>query len=78
MWVYVVRRLVWLPFALMAVSIVTFGLGRIAPGDPVEVILGARATPEAVERLRVSMGLDKHIVVAVWRVHVELPPRRPR
>ena len=62
MWVYVVRRLVWLPFALMAVSIVTFGLGRIAPGDPVEVILGARATPEAVERLRVSMGLDKHIV----------------
>ena len=63
MWVYVVRRLVWLPFALMAVSIVTFGLGRIAPGDPVEVILGARATPEAVERLRASMGLDKHIVV---------------
>ena len=63
MWVYVVRRLVWLPFALMAVSIVTFALGRIAPGDPAEVILGARATPEAIERLHVSMGLDKHIVL---------------
>ena len=63
MWVYVVRRLLWLPFALMAVSIVTFALGRIAPGDPAEVILGARATPEAIERLRASMGLDRHIVI---------------
>ena len=63
MWVYVVRRLVWLPFALMAVSAVTFALGRIAPGDPAEIVLGARATPQALERVRASMGLDRNVVV---------------
>ena len=63
MWVYIVRRLVWLPFALLAVSAITFALGRIAPGDPAEVILGARATPEKVERLRESLGLNRSYVV---------------
>jgi peptide/nickel transport system permease protein len=71
MWVYIARRLLWLPFLLFAASIITFTLGRFAPGDPVEVILGNRYTPEAAARLRQSLKLDKPFIVQyadyMWR-----------
>lgn len=63
MWIYIARRLLWLPFLLFAASIITFTLGRVAPGDPAQVILGNRATPEAVARLRNSLGLDRPFIV---------------
>ncbi|MBI2936109.1 MAG: ABC transporter permease [Chloroflexi bacterium] len=59
MGVYILRRLLWLPFLLFAVSLITFALGLYGPGDPVEVRLGTKATPERVERLRHQMGLDR-------------------
>ena len=58
MWVYIVRRLIWLPFLLFFVSITTFTLGRVAPGDPVQIMLGPRYNPEVAERLRESLGLN--------------------
>jgi ABC-type dipeptide/oligopeptide/nickel transport system permease component len=63
MWVYIARRLLWLPILLFAVSAITFALGRFGPGDPVEVMLGARYEPELAARLRHSLGLDRPIVV---------------
>ena len=63
MGVYVVRRLLWLPFLLFVVSLVTFTLGFYGPGDPARVRLGPRATPEAVETLRHQMGLDRPFAV---------------
>ena len=56
---YIARRLAWLPFLLFAASLITFSLGRFAPGDPVEVMLGDRYDPEVADRLRRSLGLDK-------------------
>ncbi len=61
--VYIARRLLWLPFLLLAVSFVTFLLGFYGPGDPAQVRLGGRGTPEAVERLRHQMGLDRPFLV---------------
>ena len=61
MWVYIARRLLWLPFLLVAASLITFTLGRFGPGDPVEVMLGSRYTPERHERLTRSLGLDKGV-----------------
>lgn len=60
---FIVRRLLWLPVLLMIVSFVTFVLGFYGPGDPAEVRLGTRATPEAVERLREQLGLDRNFFV---------------
>jgi peptide/nickel transport system permease protein len=60
---YVARRLLWLPFLLLIVSLITFTLGFYGPGDPAEVRLGAKATPAAVERLRIQMGLDRPFLV---------------
>ena len=63
MWVYIVRRLLWLPFLLFAVSFIVFTMGRFAPGDPVRVMLGARYDAEVAERLRESLGLNRPFIV---------------
>ena len=63
MWVYIVRRLLLLPFMLAAVSLITFTLGRYGPGDPVEVMLGNRYDPVVAARLRTSLGLDRSFFV---------------
>ena len=63
MWVYVARRLMWTPVLLLAVSFITFTLGRFGPGDPVQILMGQRSNPEAVERLREQYGLDKPVLV---------------
>ena len=59
MWVYILRRLLWLPVLLLFVSLVTFSLGRFAPGDPVRVMLGNRYDEEVAARLREELGLDR-------------------
>ena len=71
MWVYIARRLLWLPVLLLAVSFVTFALGRFGPGDPVQVILGARYEEETADRLREQLGLNRPFFVQygdyVWK-----------
>ncbi len=72
MWIYIARRLVWLPFLLLIVSAITFALFRIVPGDPVTVMLGARYDETVAERLRKSLDLDKPLVTQyttyVWKI----------
>jgi trans-L-3-hydroxyproline dehydratase len=63
MWVYILRRLLWTPFLLLAVSFITFALGRFGPGDPLQVLMGQYNNPEAVERIRHEQGLDKPFMV---------------
>ncbi|MCH8205907.1 MAG: ABC transporter permease [Chloroflexi bacterium] len=63
MGIYVVRRLLWLPFLLFAVTLVTFALGRFGPGDPVVVMLGNRYTEERAKPLRQALGLDRPFFV---------------
>lgn len=63
MWTYIARRLLWLPFMLVAVSLITFTLGRFGPGDPVEVMLGNRYDPEVAANIRRQLGLDRPFVV---------------
>lgn len=63
MWVYIIRRLIWTPFLLLAVSFITFTLGRFGPGDPVQILMGQYNDPIAVERLRHNLGLDKPFFV---------------
>ncbi|MEY6433801.1 ABC transporter permease [Thioalkalicoccus limnaeus] len=51
-----------LGLTLFAISLLTFGLLYLAPGDPADVILGAQsetATPDKVAELRERLGLDR-------------------
>ena len=47
---------------LWTISSLVFILLRIAPGDPVDAILGTRANEFARESLRIKLGLDKPLI----------------
>jgi len=64
---YIIRRLVLLVPVLLGISVVTFGMLRLIPGDPALVMLGERATQERVAEFRVRMGLDKPVHVQYLR-----------
>ncbi len=55
------RLLVALP-SLVGVVIVTFLLTRALPGDPAAYFAGPAATTEAIEQVRVKLGLDKPLL----------------
>lgn len=61
MLLFVARRLVYLLPVLVAVSLLTFLIASLLPGDLAYVILGDQATPEKVAALRHDMGLDQPI-----------------
>src|SRR3978361_2335003 len=58
---FVARRLLYLIPVLIAVSLLTFFIASLLPGDLRSVILGDQATREKVAALRHDMGLDQPI-----------------
>jgi peptide/nickel transport system permease protein len=58
---FVARRLLYLIPVLVAVSLLTFLIASLLPGDLAYVILGDQATPDKVAALRHDMGLDQPI-----------------
>jgi len=60
---FVLRRLGHAVFALWGVMTLVFLMSRMIPGDIAAVAAGRLATPEQVEQMRVTMGLDRPIVV---------------
>jgi peptide/nickel transport system permease protein len=72
MLLFVARRLLYLLPVLIAVSLLTFLIASLLPGDLAYVILGDQATPEKVEALRHDMGLDQPILVRYlgWLGHL--------
>jgi peptide/nickel transport system permease protein len=64
---YIVQRLLLLLPVLLGISIITFGMLRLIPGDPARIMLGEHATAEAIARFRQSMGLNDPIPVQYIR-----------
>src|ERR1700743_1800707 len=60
---FVARRLLYLLPVLLAVSLLTFLIASLLPGDLAYVILGDQATTEKVAALRHDMGLDQPILI---------------
>lgn len=59
-WLHVVRRrLVSLILVVVGVSIITFTISHLVPGDPARLVAGDRATPEIVAHIRAELGLDQ-------------------
>ncbi|SCB24483.1 ABC transporter permease [Rhizobium hainanense] len=52
------RPLQFLP-VIFGISVITFVLVRLIPGDPARNILGTRATPAALASIRAQYGLDQ-------------------
>ncbi|GAB7539068.1 ABC transporter permease [Burkholderia sp. 3C] len=51
---------------LFGLVLVTFLIGRAMPVDPVLAIVGDRATPDVVARVRLELGLDKPLLTQFW------------
>jgi len=61
---YVIRRLLLLILVLWGVTLVTFILMHVVPGDPAKVLLGKLSGNEVlVTKLRHQLGLDKPLIV---------------
>src|SRR5947209_8193197 len=60
---YVVNRVLHTLLVLLGVSLMTFALIHMTPGDPVLVMLGTDATPSELDRLRHLLGLDQPLYV---------------
>src|SRR3954470_5616674 len=74
---YILRRVLSTLPVMGIVALLVFSLLYIAPGDPAAVIAGDQASPEDVERIRQSLGLDRPFLVQfgswVWHIlHFDL------
>ena len=58
---FILSRPIQLIPVLFGISIVTFVMVHSIPGDPIRTLLGSKATPEAIERIRAEFGLDQPI-----------------
>ena len=69
---FLARRLLHLGPVLLGVSVIVFLVLHLAPGDPAEIMLGANANKEDLDRLRAQLGLDQplHVQYLHWIGHV--------
>jgi ABC-type dipeptide/oligopeptide/nickel transport system permease component len=65
---YVLRRVIGLVPVLIGVTLLIFFLTRVIPGDPATAMLGQRAAPNLVQRLRTDLGLDRPLFLNVAKV----------
>ena len=60
---YALRRIAYLVPVLLGVSIVSFSLLHLIPGDPAVVLAGVGARPEDLAGIRAEYGLDQPLPV---------------
>jgi peptide/nickel transport system permease protein len=64
---YVVQRLLLVVPTLFGVTVISFALVYLLPGNPALVKAGPLATPEVVADIERQMGLDRPVPVQYWR-----------
>ena len=55
---FYIRKLISLLVTRLLLSIITFGVFQILPGDPASIVLGVDADPLQLEAMRAQLGLD--------------------
>lgn len=68
MFIYVIKRLIQAIPVIIGVSLLTFIMMILVPGDPAQKLLGQRASPEAVDELRTRLGLNDPPVQQYLRI----------
>lgn len=58
---YTLKRLLQMIPLLLLVSLISFGLIKLVPGDPAVVMGGSNATPAEIEAIRRNLGLDQPV-----------------
>jgi peptide/nickel transport system permease protein len=62
---YLLKRILMTILVLLIVTVVLSVLVHIVPGDPARTILGPRASPELMAKVRSAMDLDKPVLIQV-------------
>lgn len=60
---YFARRMTFLALTLLGMTIIIFSMLHLAPGDPIDLIVGPNVTPEVRENIRHQYGLDRPLAV---------------
>src|SRR5438552_1097534 len=63
----IARRLAFMVFVVWGVTLVTFFLSRVVPGDPAKLLAGPKASPTEVAHIRSIYGLDDPLSVQYQR-----------
>lgn len=67
---YLIKRLFMTVLVLVLVTVYLTLMIHIVPGDPAKTVLGPRANPERIARIRAEMNLDKPVLmqlgIALW------------
>ena len=64
---YLAKRLFWAVLVLLGLSMVSFALLSLVPGDPARVLAGQQATPSVLAQIRHGWGLDQPVPVRYLR-----------
>ena len=60
---FILRRILSLIPTLFGISVLVFFMIHLIPGDPAEMMLGERASVQALKHLREELGLDKPLYI---------------
>lgn len=63
---YLARRVALFFITLVLITVVTFLITNVLPGDAATMILGTRSTPATLAALRLKLGLDAPLIVQYW------------
>ncbi|MDQ2101157.1 ABC transporter permease [Azospirillum isscasi] len=63
MFTYILRRILYIVPIALGVTLLVFGLVHIAPGDPLNAVVGPDAPAEVVEQLRRAYGFDQPLPI---------------
>ncbi len=64
---YIVRRLLVTIVVLLLVSLISFSIMQLVPGDPAVVMAGLAASSDQIQAIRVQFGLDQPFYVQIVR-----------
>ena len=65
--IYILNRLLSIVLTLFLISIITFGVTNILPGDVAMMVLGTQSNPAALAGLRQTLGLNDPLIVQYAR-----------
>ncbi len=68
MWRYALGRVLQIPPLVFAIAVVIFAIVHLAPGDPIQALVGDFPAPdEYVRKVREDFGLDRPLIVQFGR-----------
>ena len=66
---YILKRLLLMIPVLLGITIISFTVMKVAPGDPVSLVtdMNPNMNEEAINRIRAHYGLDQPMYVQYWK-----------